>query len=77
MLQLNRLASNPFKTRCVSTLTEVSFVFDRLKSFEAALTAARIVSVTPKGKASGLFDLNNGRSIGVAANIDRINLRLS
>ena len=32
-------------------LTEVSFAFDRLKSFEAGLTAARIVSVTPKGKA--------------------------
>ena len=32
------------------SLTEVSFAFDRLKSFEAKLTAARIVSVTPKGK---------------------------
>jgi endonuclease VIII len=32
-------------------LTEVSFAFDRLKSFETELTAARIVSVTPKGKA--------------------------
>ena len=33
------------------SLTEVSFAFDRLKPFEAELTAARIVSVTPKGKA--------------------------
>jgi endonuclease VIII len=32
-------------------LTEVSFAFDHLKSFEAELTAAQIVSVTPKGKA--------------------------
>ena len=32
------------------SLTEVSFAFDRLKSFEAELTAARIVSVTPNGK---------------------------
>jgi endonuclease VIII len=33
------------------SLTEVSFAFNHLKSFEAELTAARIVSVTPKGKA--------------------------
>jgi endonuclease VIII len=32
-------------------LTAVSFAFDHLKSFEPALTAACIVSVTPKGKA--------------------------
>ena len=33
------------------SLTEVSFAFEHLKSFEAELTAARSVSVTPKGKA--------------------------
>jgi endonuclease VIII len=32
-------------------LTEVSFAFDHLRSFESELTAARIVSVTPQGKA--------------------------
>jgi endonuclease VIII len=32
-------------------LTEVFFAFDHLRSFESELTAARIVSVTPQGKA--------------------------
>jgi endonuclease VIII len=32
------------------SLTEVSFAFDHLKSFETELTAARIVSVTPRAK---------------------------